>query len=135
MIRQITLLTCCACVIGCDGFGPGYTDFHVELGHNCQLIQMSGSIVNITVDGSLSEEDCVPAKVVSCGFGQKYIIAKQQLLDEKYNPVSGKYQFWIVDAPQKKRYGPFAEKEFSAKRKELGVPESIKMRSTDSYRP
>ena len=122
-------------IFGCDGFGPGYTDFHVELGHNCQLIQMSGSIVNITVDGSLSEEDCVPAKVVSCGFGQKYIIAKQQLLDEKYNPVSGKYQFWIVDAPQKKRYGPFAEKEFSAKRKELGVPESIKMRSTDSYRP
>lgn len=122
-------------ICGCDGFGPGVTDFHVELGHNCQLIQLSADMINITVDGSLSEGDCVPAKVVSCGFDQKYIIAKQQLLDEKDNPVSGKYQFWIVDAPQKKRYGPFSEKEFIAKRKELGVPDSIKMRSKESYRP
>ena len=135
MKKNTLLLGICLVSIGCIGVGAGFTDFEADFGNGCKLIQLSANEIVISVNGRISSDRCVPSKVVSCGFDQNFIIAKQQLLDEKGNPVSGKYQFWIVDAPQKKRYGPFSEKGFIAKRNELGVPDAIRMRSKNSFRP
>ena len=135
MKKNTLLLGICLVSIGCIGVGAGFTDFEADFGNGCKLVQLSANEIVISVNRSISSDRCVPSKVVSCGFDQNFIIAKQQVLDEKGNPVSGKYQFWIVDAQQKKRYGPFSEKKFIAKRGELGVPDSIKLRSKNSFRP
>ena len=134
MTRNTVFGIICIFACGCDGFGPGLTDFSADFGNGCELYQSSAQVVEISVDKSLDPKNCVPAKVVECGYNVKFVIAKQQKLDAKGTPIHGEYQYWIVDAQQKKRYGPFSVNEFTAKRKELGVPDSIKLRSANSFR-
>ena len=130
-----TIFGLAACLSACSaGFGPGYTDFQANLPHEYLLTQASAHEVTITLDFGEDEKE-IPAKVVSLGFDDHFILAQQQLLDAKDNPIRGKYQFWIIDAPAQKRLGPFTEDEFNAQRKVLGVSEEIKLRGTNSYRP
>ena len=123
-----------ACGSGGGGFGLGYTDFQANLPHEYLLTQASAHEVTITLDFGGDEKE-IPAKVVSCGFDDRFILAQQQLLDATDDPVRGKYQYWIIDATAQKRFGPFTEVEFNAQRKALGVSDQIKLRGTDSYRP
>lgn len=117
------------------GIGPGLTDFTADFGNGCKLIQSSAHTIRITIDGRFDEDRWVPAEVVACGFDRQFVIAKQQQLDAKDNPISGSYQFWIIDCSQKQRYGPFSDVEFAAQRKKLGVPDSIRLWSPGWYRP
>ena len=136
---KIFYLSACTCLmmVGCDGFGPGITDFQGELGNGYLLVQFNAHQIEIMPRSGCvnGDEKCLPSKIVSCGVDRKIIVAKQQLLDAKGKPIAGDYKYWIVDGPLRKRYGPFTEKEFLAKRTELGVPDSVKLRSKDSFRP
>jgi len=135
MNRLMNLCLVSVSLIGCGGFGPGLTDFTADFGNGCKLHQLSAQDIRISVGGSIAATDSIPAKVVTCGFDKNFVIAQQQQLDAKGKPIWGDFQYWIVDGPQKKRYGPYSEQEFAAKRKELGVPDSIQLRGKDSYRP
>ncbi len=130
-VMFVLLLTLC----GCGGFGPGLTDFTADFKNGYQLRQTSSQRIHIVPVGGWDDESEVPAKVVACGYNDQFVIAKQQKRDVKGNPIRGAYQYWIVEAPQKKRHGPFTEKEFGVKRKEFGVPDSVELRSTNSFRP
>jgi|GEM_PF-6226245 len=135
MTRSTAIELVCLLMLGCVPIGPGYTDFSADFGHGCQLMQFSAQDVMISVDGSFTHKG-VPAKVVSCGFdGERFVIAKQQKVDGKGQPIPKQFQYWIVDAPGKIRHGPYKDAQFAAMRKTLGVPESLKLRSKDSYRP
>ena len=124
------------CLSGCGGLGPGGTDFTAYLPYGYFLFQSSAHNIVIAPCDNWNDKTEIPTMVVSCGFNSSYILAKQQLMDAKQrSPLPGKYQYWIIYAVTKERYGPFTEVEFNAKRKELGVPEEIKLKGKDSYRP
>ena len=132
----MAILVCLSgCGNGSGGFGPGLTDFHAKLPHGYELWQTSSHQVKIYSSTGTYSEAGLPPKVVSLGLDDQFILAQQQWLDAKDDPIPSKYQYWIIDAPAQKRYGPFTEKEFNAKRKELGVPDEIKLKGKDSYRP
>ncbi len=118
------------------GIGPGLTDFEAKVGDAYLLRQTSAQQVDLVpISGWQEESETIPPKVLACGVDARFLIAKQQKLDAKGNQIRNNYQYWIVDALKKKRYGPFTEQVFAAKRKELGVPDSIEFRSANSYRP
>lgn len=116
-------------------FGPGYTDFSYEFGNGYQLIQLSAHEVRIAVGSSFDEKLSIPPKVIACDYDAEFLIAKQQKLDGKGNPIGGEHQYWIIEASAKKRYGPFSEAEFSLERQRLGVPETMQLKNKDSLRP
>lgn len=121
------------CLSGCGDFaiGPGGTDFSAKLVHGYELWQNSGTEVFIR-----PRETGVPMMVVSLGFDDQFIVAKQQLMDARdLYPLAGQFRYWIIDAPSHQRHGPLTEKEFIAKRKELGVSEEIVLKGKNSYRP
>ncbi len=47
----------------------------------------------------------------------------------------GNFQFWILDSMKPQVYGPFTRETFDAKRRELGVPDTITMKDVYTYRP
>lgn len=132
-IKWRSFLCFVVCLTGCAvEFGPGPSDFGADLVQGYRLVRCSSHIVMISTS-HLGEG--VEAKVVSLGFNDHFILARQQLLDANDDPIRGKYQYWIIDVAAKNRHGPFTEGEFQAKRKELGVSDEIKLRGKDSFRP
>lgn len=135
-IRNWVYIALAMCLPGCGGVGPGVTDFTAYLPYGYFLFQSSAYEIVIAPCNNWNDKTEVPTMVVSLGFDDHFILAKQQLMDAKQrNPVSNKYQYWIINAVTKERHGPFTEVEFTAKRKELSVPDRIELRSKDSFRP
>lgn len=114
-------------------------DFEVALPRGYVIFASSSHNVAIfNSDGQFPE---VPAKVVAVGWDNQFVLAKQQLLKNRSDfpgdsfqiPDPGKYQFWIIDLVNTNRLGPLDENMFSAERKALGVPDTIKMKPPSAY--
>lgn len=122
------LVGLCSC-----GVNPGSADYNYPLPGDFSVRRSSGSQVEIASQSALPG---IPAKVVEIGWDKRFIVAKQQMLknrgdfpDDTFQvPYPGKYQFWIIDVPHTNRIGPLDESAFAAKKKSLGVPDSIKMK-------
>ena len=137
-IQRCAVLFLVVCLSACGGiaFGPGLNDFDAELIHGYALVQYSAHEILISKPASHNRNTGVYAKVVSLGYDDRYILAKQQLLDtQEKHPLTDKFQYWIIDAPVEKQFGPLTEDEFHAKRKELGVSEKIELKDKNEYRP
>ena len=85
----------------------------------------------------------IPSKVVDVGHDDRFIIAKQNVLrrrspndpkDTYMEPDRNKFQYWILDTSRPEVYGALTAMAFDEKRKELGVPEGIRMKDVYAYR-
>lgn len=110
-------------------------------------------------DGTLlSSTPAIPPKVVEIVWDKRFIIARQQNLIYKlskkpYNeydaakkippntayydyPIPDKTSsnYWIIDASIDKVYGPFDKSEFAKQRVALSVPDTLILKSVNSYK-
>jgi len=83
----------------------------------------------------------IPSQVLEVGWDHRFILAKQQVLtnrnlspsDAYQIPVPHLFQFWIIDTSNSfKLYGPMSENAFAARRKQISVPDSIKLKSAQT---
>jgi hypothetical protein len=74
--------------------------------------------------------------VTACATDGRYILAKRQdtrktfledpnITFDELDPESADY--WILDTQKTEVFGPLSEGEFTAKRRQLGIPDSIKL--------
>lgn len=139
-------------VTACAGaFGPGAADYSYRVAGEYQLIRSSGHQISVRpLFGETTQygggtktvyTDAIPPKVVKIAWDDRFVIAEQQGLkrrspndpNDTYEEPANVFFFWILDAKIKRSYGPFDEATFVAKKKELGVPESLKMQDPRSY--
>lgn len=121
--------------------GCGIGDYEMELPNNYIIWASSAHQVEIVPkESSYFEEDKIPSKVVEIAWNDRYIIAKQYGLKEKYPnksdnsykvPDTSKIYYWILDTKDKVRYGPYInEKDFNDKKNEISIGH-LKLKSLD----
>src|SRR5262245_4446096 len=121
----------------------GLQDYHYEMcGGYCVVRSSAHQVVVAPKLGesawASSDPTAIPAKVVEVAWDERFVIAKRQLLHRPdpggiERPVSGSYDFWVIDTRDKVRYGPLTADEFEAKRAEVGVSPDIALRKVTSY--
>lgn len=124
--------------------GPGMADFSAPLCGDYHLIRSSAHQIQVSPMGYGSSTPIIQVKVVDLGHDDRFVIAKQNVLrrrspdnpqDTYMEPDPGNFQFWILDSMKPQVYGPFTRETFDAKRRELGVPDTITMKDVYTYRP
>ena len=121
----------------------GVQDYNITLPNDYSVVR--GSAHMITINKQRPEggwgEDLIPAKVVEVTWDDKYILAKQLSLqcqdsdnpDNSYHiPDETKVNYWILEMETGKKFGPFNEKKFTKKKKELNKKNVI-LKSVDDY--
>jgi hypothetical protein len=106
---------------------PMMGDFDLPLIGGYSLVRESPDSVEV-LHMRDSDHLGVSAKVVEIAWNERFILAKRQELkprgrfqgDVLLVPVTGKFDFWIIDTVQTNRYGPLSEKEFGEKVQSLG---------------
>jgi len=87
-----------------------------------------------------SDGDIIPEKVVEIAWNDRYVIAKQVGLKEAYPndpnnsymiPNESEMYFWILDASERTRYGPYSEDEFEEKLIEFNLADLV-LRDVDA---
>ncbi|WP_397385040.1 DUF3997 domain-containing protein [Prosthecobacter sp.] len=125
--------------------GPGLQDFAATLVGRYTLNRTSAHQVYIALDGGLGDDvPKIPTKVLECAVHQSLILAKRQGLKRRSpNDPNDTYQetdpmvldYWILDTSgQGKAFGPLTFEQFEAKRRELGIPDSVALKDVYSYR-
>jgi len=81
-------------------------------------------------------EDSIPPKVVEIGWNESFAIARQQEIRPtigvpQYQPVPDKFHYWILDMNNRRAYDPYTKTDFDRKRRDLGVPQSLRMSPPD----
>lgn len=123
---------------GCAGLG----DYDISLPGGYAVVRTSAHEVAIRKqegEGVWGGE-IVPAKVVQVGWDDRYILAKQAGLRNDPKRTDGSYQipdetivaYWIVDPQTNEVYGPMTEENFAARKKALGIEESVTLKAVDS---
>ena len=83
----------------------------------------------------------VSGHVVDYGVSNRYIIASEKPWDKFTENKCSYYlsddikafkvykyrQYWIIDKYKRKTYGPFTKEQYLDKKKELGVPDTLKL--------
>jgi hypothetical protein len=129
-------------VFGCiEGFGPGVLDYSYDLSGGYQVFRSSSHEIAVVPkpgrdDGTLRS---IPPKVVEIAWDDSFILAKQQALkarspDDAYQePVPDQFRYWILDLKGPRALGPLAEREFQAKRVELGIDPRLQLKEVGSF--
>lgn len=133
---------------GCDvptiAIGPGHADFSAKLAGGYFIHRTSGHQIMISPQGWSDETPVIPTKVVECAVERHLILAKRQGLkrrspnnpnDTYEEPDPTVFDYWILDTAAPKVFGPMSLDEFNAKRRELGVAETVGLRDVYSFRP
>ena len=113
--------------------GPGHGDNSVPLVSDVSLMRTSASSRLLVSDrGDIS----VPDDVLEVGWNDRYILCHQygprpdgRSVFPQGSPVSS---WWILDTESRKVYARLTFEAYERKLRELGVPDSIELRSTES---
>ena len=132
-------------LFGCKppGFGPGVQDFSATLLDTYTLNRISTHQVYISKHGGLGADvPRIPEKVLECAVTPPFILGKRQALrprspgDAYHLPDANAVDYWILDTRDAGRVlGPMNLEEFTNRRRELGIPDSIDLKDVYSYRP
>ena len=119
-------------------------DFQAVLLGPYTLNRTSAHQVYISPNGDLDPTaPGIPKKVLECGVHAPFIIGKRQGLRARSESAEDTYEipdpnvidYWIVDTRGNgKVFGPSSLDEFNSRRRDLGIPDSVKMENVYSYR-
>ena len=114
--------------------GQGRVDDESELCGGYSIWRGSANFVEIINYEKQHTTPKIPSKVVEVGHDKRFIIAKQNEKWYKPNPDDPRrvldydvFHYWILDTSVPIAHGPLTLDEYVEKRKELGVPEGIKL--------
>jgi hypothetical protein len=122
-----------------EGFsfpGPGHQDYDGHLAGEYWVHRTSAFRTMITPIGYSEGTPIIPTVVTACATDGRYILAKRQdtrktfledpnVTFDELDPESADY--WILDTQKPEVFGPMSEGEFTAKRRQLGIADSIKL--------
>ena len=141
---RFQLLAVCVLVLGCGGFGPGYQDFTATLPCGYFIYRHSSHEIFVAPATWNDHTPIVPAKVVELDHDERFVIAKQQLLERRSpndpqdtveQPKLGAFQYWILDLQVPRAYGPLSFEEFEVQKKNLKISTSLRLHDVYDYRP
>ena len=120
-------------------FGPGMSDYEFSAGCGYKVFRSSKhNIKIIPASGDHSDGPVIGAKVVQYASDDRYVLAKQVGLKRKYPenvnntymiPDESVQNYYILDAREKKLYGPYSLDEFNQKRTEFGISPKLKFKN------
>jgi hypothetical protein len=125
------------------GFGPGIEDFSAKLAGEYWLNRNSAHEIFISPEVWSSATPVIPSKVIECAVDGNLILVKRQGLrrrnsgpnDTYEEPAPGVFDYWILDTQTPKVFGPMSLAQFNAKRRELGVPDTVALKDVYRFRP
>jgi len=143
LIIALLLVNIKGCVL------PVVSDYKMKLTGNYELwkVHKDSIVIGIPDENGLTPQ--IDGKVIDLGFNDEYIIARSiptyKANNQKFSNFSEMekyiesipeedYEFWIIEVENDVVYGPLNEDEFNKKRKEISVPESMKLKELDSYK-
>jgi len=144
----IVLILCCVLLTGCTGgdsldeiFIPTSGDYKIHLTSDYYIFRVnSGKIIvalREDIGGSMNYKnvfDDVKARIISeVGYDENFIIAKQNK-SQDLSEVDNDTYYWILDMKNECSYGPYNYDEFLEEKKELGVPDEIKLKNLNEYK-
>ena len=140
LLLALTLLLMTGCAP--FGFGPGLADYSYHLAGDYELNRLSANDIKVMVNTESNVPgNMIPSKVVKIAWNDTYIIAEQQGFkrqfpndpNDNHQVLDNVFYYWILDAPQKKAYGPFDEATFELKKKAFQIPDSMVLKDVNSY--
>jgi hypothetical protein len=143
MTRRRALLGALLAVWGALIISCGLQDYDYEMcGGYCVVRSSAHEVVVAPKLGKSSWATRAPtaiaAKVVEVAWDHRFVIAKRQHLTRARSgrtnkPLTGNYDFWVIDTRDKVRYGPLSEVEFTVTRTELGVSAGLSLQKVTRY--
>lgn len=132
--------------VGCDpvAFGPGTQDFVVRIAGDYSIHRTSAHQIQIAPTSWNDATPIIPTKVIECNTDGRFVIAKRQGLkrrspdtpnDSYEEPDPRVFDFWILDTRTPKVYGSLTFEQFTAKKNELGIASSLRLKDVYSFRP
>ena len=145
-MKRWPLLVIVVVAAGCGpiGFGPGLQDFSAALPHGYYIHRTSAHQITVAPQSWSPDTPTIPTKVVELDHDDRFVIAKQQLLerrspgnpDDTYElPKPNAFQYWILDLQLPKAHGPLTLDEFKAERTRLAVPAELALHDVYDFRP
>ena len=145
-MKQSALILLIAVILGCQpvAFGPGLQDFSATLPHGYFIHRTSAHQIMVAPQSWSPDTPIIPTKVIELDHDNRYIIAKQQLLERRSpsnpndtyeQPKPGAFQYWILDMQTPEVYGPLTVEEFDRERTRLAVPSELQLHDVYDYRP
>ncbi|MFL0247118.1 DUF3997 domain-containing protein [Candidatus Clostridium stratigraminis] len=125
MPKKYSILGCIIALtltfIGCDFFGPGMADFNYDLPGGYSMFHAGG-------DNFINKDSvkAIEGNVNGIAWNNDFILVRQ-IQNNKTN-------YWIVDVQAPKLYGPLDEKDFTSRRTELKVDNSLKLEAPEKYK-
>lgn len=135
----ITLLFFLTIFSSCDFkvYGPGVQDFTKNLPNGYIVFRASSHQIKIVPeDGWNDKVPIIPTKVLKLNTYNEYVLAYRQGLKEKFPnnmsdsymiPNPNEFDFWILDTKTPKVYNNLKKSEFDQIKKDLKIPELIKL--------
>ena len=120
-------------------FGPGPSDFSAKLVGDYFIFRTSAHEIIISPESWTEGTPEIPTKVVEYAVHRHLILAKRQGLKRRdpnrsyEEPDPAAFDYWILDTSAPKVFGPMSLDQFSAKRRELSVPESITLKDVNTH--
>jgi hypothetical protein len=122
-----------------EGFsfpGPGHLDYFAHLAGDYWVSRTSAFENVITPNGYSDGTPIIPTVVTACATDGRYILAKRQdtrktfledpsITFDELDPESADY--WILDTQKPEVFGPLSEGEFTNKRRQLAIPDSLQL--------
>jgi hypothetical protein len=143
MTKRRGLLAVVLAVWGALILSCGFQDYDFDMcGGYCVVRSSAHNIIVAPKLGksswASSHPTAIPAKVVEVAWDDRFVVAKRQHLSRPpsartHRPVSGSYDFWVIDTRERVRHGPLTAAEFGAKRTQLGVSPDLSLRAVTSY--
>ncbi len=127
-----------------QGVGPGVQDFVAHIAGDYSILRSSAHQIQIASNSRIDSTPIIPTKVIECDTDGRFVIAKRQGLkrrspnnpDDTYEePDPQVFDYWILDTRTPRVYGPLTFEQFTAKKKELALSPSLRLKDVYSFSP
>lgn len=122
-----------------DDFDPSS---EIQLPNDYEYSCTSEHSCTVSLKKNSLNKTILPEKIFELGYDDRYVIAKQYKMKEKYpNNPNNSYMipdkdviyYWILDTEKKIRFGPYYKiKDFEQKKSELGIS-NLKFKKISDY--
>ncbi|TKI52821.1 DUF3997 domain-containing protein [Lysinibacillus mangiferihumi] len=128
MLKKMIIIVCLTSIIvsGCAGLA----DYDIDLPGNYSILRTSADEITIAPKTEIGwGPNVIPARVVAAGWNEKYIIAKQKVLESE-----NEFYFWILNIETGVSEGPFNKNDFQKKREEYEISKDVELTNVEDFK-